>query len=918
MSRSRPLFLILDAHNMIFKAYHGLERANLTNEEGEATGAVFGFVRMIKKLQEDFSPDYMAVAFDSKGATFRSDLYPEYKANRPPMPEDLRPQVDAIHDVVEGYGIPKFAAPGYEADDVIARLAKWGEAEGWDVRIASSDKDLAQLVNERVHMLNITKGLSNIIVLDEAGVEEKFGVKPDQIIDYLSMVGDSSDNVPGVPGVGAKTAATLLQEHGTLARIQEIADTLTKRKVGEKIKAAAETIPLSQELITLVDDFDLPVDKDLVKRVGVNTEQLRELFTRLGFHTFMRELGVEDTKEDIDSTWFWVVADEEAKKEAPSGDNAPPAITLADLEQRLEGVTTLAVDTETTSLDQRTAELVGISLSWKKGEAYYLPTKHASGPNIAVEEARRVLGPILGNPEATVIGHNFKYDLAILRRAGFEVQATIFDTMVAAFLTDPTRNSLKLDNLIQDLFGYVMKPITDLIGKGKKQTTFDTVDLFEAVSYAAEDADMTLRLHERLQADLANAQMEDLARTIEMPLIPILEAMEETGVAIDREALEAMGEDLKEKIAQTEERIYALSGKTFNIGSPKQLSGVLFEDLGFPTEGIKKTTLGYSTNEANLKKLAKLDGEQGELIRQIQDYRSLAKIQGTYVDGLLKHIRKETGRIHTTFQQCAAETGRISSTEPNLQNIPIREGFGQNFRRVFAAPEGRILLAADYSQIELRILAHVAEVEAMVEAFRNGEDIHARTAGLIFNTDPAEVTRDQRRIAKTVNFGIDYGMTPYGLSERLEMPVSDAKDFIKAYFTTFPEIKQYIDEIVVKAKEDGAVSTLFGRRRPLPEIRSSNHMIREAAKRKAMNMPIQGAAADIIKMAMIACDKALAEAKVETKMILQIHDELLFEGPAAEADEVSAMVSEAMEGVASLSVPLKVDVGRGQNWLDAH
>ncbi|MGE0370341.1 MAG: DNA polymerase I [Gammaproteobacteria bacterium] len=900
-----PRLVLVDGSSYLYRAYHALPP--LTNSKGQATGAVFGVVNMLRTLLKDYAPDYIAVVFDAKGRTFRDDLYEHYKANRPPMPDDLRSQIDPLHAVVRALGLPCLVVEGVEADDVIGTLAVQARTAGMDVVISTGDKDIAQLVDEHVTLIN-TMTRQN---LDPVGVVEKFGVPPARIVDYLALIGDTSDNIPGVPGVGPKTAVALLKEYDSLAGIIAHADSI-KGKTGERIRAHLDQLPLSQRLATIKCDVQLDGDVHDLRRAAPDTAALSDLYRQLEFKRLLEELPAANG----------TLAPASAAT-APASD--PPvqydcvltAEAFTGWLDKLRKAELIAFDTETTSLDTLEAEIVGVSFAVNAGEAAYVPLAHEYPDvpgQLARDEVLAQLKPLLEDPHRPKVGQNVKYDLAVLARYGIRCAGLRFDTMLESYVLNSTLARHDMDSLALAYLGYKTLLYEEVTGKGAAQIPFSAVDTAVATRYAAEDADITLRLHQALWPQLASAgRLRQVFDTIEMPLVPVLARMERNGVLIDAGMLHRQSEELGGRMRELEQQIYTLAGSEFNLGSPKQIQEILFDRMGLPV--IEKTPKGQpSTAESTLQELA----VDYPLPGLILEHRALSKLKSTYTDRLPEQISPRTGRLHTSYHQAVAATGRLSSSNPNLQNIPIRTEFGRRIRQAFIAPPGHRLLAADYSQIELRILAHLSGDTGLLTAFTKGVDIHRATAAEIFGLDLHDVTTDQRRSAKAINFGLIYGMSSFGLARQLGIDRNAAQEYMDLYFSRYPGVKRLMDETRRSAGELGYVETLFGRRLYLPEIQSRNRQRREYAERAAINAPMQGTAADIIKRAMLKVDGWLEQDGGAIKMIMQVHDELVFEVPTNRVDEALTRISTAMSSAADLAVPLEVGIGVGLNWDEAH
>jgi len=885
----RTLFLI-DGSSYIYRAYHAIR--SLSTRSGFPTNAIFGFANMLLKVLRDNNPTYAAIVLDAPGPTFRHEIYPDYKANRPPMPEDLALQIPRIDDLIEAFRLPSIRIQGVEADDIIATLANRYAREVDKVVIISSDKDLMQLINDKVLMLDTMKDRW----IDEEAVMEKFGVRPSQVVQVQALMGDPSDNIPGMAGVGPKTAGKLIAKYGHIEGLLEHSREVGG-KVGEKIPHQMEELRTSLSLVTLRDD--VPVDQTLEDLAvsGFDTQAVRTLFEELEFVKLINEL---------------------APRKALSRGGYRTVITEEELEAlaaHLKEVSRFAFDTETDSRDPMRASLVGISFSWSDGEAAYIPLGHrylGAPLQLAQGLVREKLGPILADPATEKIGQNIKYDLKVLVRAGWEVGGISFDTMIASWLESPDRRSHSLDEIASELFGHTMISYKELTKRGRDQISMTEVPVDEASVYSCEDADVTFRAARPLASGLKDKELVDLFHEVEMPLVAVLNDMEMAGILLDKEMLKDISRDLTERLRHLEAGIHKEAGHTFNINSPRQLGQVLFTELGLPA--LKKTKTGYSTNDDVLLELS----EKHHLPAMVRDYRSMAKLKSTYVDALPELIHPETGRIHTSFNQTATSTGRLSSSDPNLQNIPIRTGEGRRIREAFICPEGAMLVSADYSQIELRILAHLSGDRNLVEAFRSGEDIHKRTAREVLDAHEHPVEPELRRRAKVINFGIIYGMSAYGLSRELGISPGEAADIIDGYFDVYSGVREFTGKTLELAKERGYVQTLLNRRRYLPELASKNPNTRQYGERMAINTPIQGTAADLIKIAMLRIHEGLPLEVPGARMLLQVHDELLLEVPEKLAQKAAAYVSGVMESVMVLDVPLVVDVGWGKNWAEAH
>jgi len=892
--------VLIDGSSYLYRAYHALP--NLTNSAGEPTGALHGVLSMINKLVREQPSAHVAVVFDAPGKTFRDEIYADYKATRPPMPDDLRSQVEPILDAVRSMGLPLLQVTGVEADDVIGTLCRIAAAKNLSVLVSTGDKDLAQLVNDKVTLVNTM----NDSVLDRDAVKAKFDVYPEQIIDYLALVGDSSDNIPGVPKVGAKTAAKWLNEYDSAEGIVERAEDI-KGKVGESLRDNIEQLKLSQRLATIQLDVPLPITLDELKPADADPDKLRDLYGRFELRTLLKQLDEvtaapeAEVHDSADSNYETVLS-------WPAFDAWLDKIDNADL---------VAFDSETTSLDYMAAQIVGVSLSVAAGEAAYIPVAHdypGAPDQLPRGEVLEKLRPFLENPEKKKVGHHLKYDAHVLARHDISLQGMAYDSMLESYVLNSVATRHDMDSVARHYLGRETIHYEDVAGKGAKQLTFNQVDLETAAPYAAEDADITLQLHETLWSKLGEIEaLRDVYVNIEQPLVPILLGMEETGVLIDRKMLATQSSELAKRMMELEKEAHELAGGPFNLGSPKQLQEILFQKLELPV--IRKTPKGQpSTAEDVLVELA----VDYDLPRVIIEYRSVSKLKSTYTDKLPLQISQSTGRVHTSYHQAVAATGRLSSTDPNLQNIPIRTPEGRRIRQAFIAPEGQLLLAADYSQIELRIMAHLSKDEGLLKAFAAGQDVHRATAAEVFEVALDDVSADQRRSAKAINFGLMYGMSAFGLGKQLGILRGEAQQYIDLYFDRYPGVKAYMDNTRENASKQGFVETVFGRRLYLPEINARNAQRRQYAERSAINAPMQGTAADIIKRAMIDVHRWLGGEDTGGRMIMQVHDELVFEVPEDKVDVFGATVREIMCGAAELSVPLQVDIGTGLNWDEAH
>jgi DNA polymerase-1 len=906
--------VLIDGSSYLYRAFHALPP--LTGPDGAPTGALFGVVNMLRATLKE-NPDYTAFVVDASGPTFRDKLYPEYKANRPPTPPDLKVQVEPMMKIVEALGFPILRVSGVEADDVIGTLALQASAQGIPVTISTGDKDFAQLVRPGITLTNTMTGS----VLDEAGVVEKFGVRPAQIVDYLALMGDAVDNVPGVDKCGPKTAAKWLGEYGTLASVMANAEKISG-KIGENLRAALPRLPLNEQLVTIKTDVPLEVGATDLKLKPRHVEDLKQLYARYGFNAALRELeggagkGSDPFSGKRDLTPVPVAHDPSlsAKGEYECvTTEAQLSVWIA----RLRAADEFAFDSETDSLDPMRANLVGLSFCVDPGRACYIPLGH-DYPGAPVQLPRdatlAALKPVLEDARLAKVGQHGKYDLHVLRRHGVSVRGYRDDTMLESFVLEAGLQRHDMDSLATRHLGYTTTKYEEVAGKGAKQILFSQVALDDATGYAAEDADVTLRLHRVLSEKLRAApSLERVYREIEMPLVPVLERMEANGVMIDVVELRRQSVDLSQRMLAAQQRATELAGRTFNLDSPKQIGALLFDELKLPAL-VKTPTGAPSTNEEALEAIA----DQHELPRLILDYRGLAKLRSTYTDKLPDMVNPVTGRVHTSYHQAGAATGRLSSNDPNLQNIPIRTEDGRRIRRAFVAPPGRVLVACDYSQIELRIMAHLSGDAGLLKAFASGEDVHRATAAEVFGVALKDVSGDQRRAAKAINFGLMYGMSAFGLARQLGIGRGEAQDYIALYFARYPGVRDYMDRTRARAREDGYVETLFGRRLTLQEIHSRNQGQRAGAERAAINAPMQGTAADIIKRAMVAVDAWLQPHADRALMLMQVHDELVFEVESGFAGTLATEVKARMEAAAELHVPLVVDVGTGSNWDEAH
>ena len=920
-----PPFVLVDGSYFLFRAFHAVPP--LTTSTGLQTNAVRGAIAAIQKLMRRIQPTHMAVIFDTPEPTFRHELSPIYKGDRPSMPDELSQQIPYLHALIRALGIPLHTLPGAEADDVIGTLAKRAEALGHQVLISTGDKDMAQLVTDKVTLEDSFKERP----LDVNGVFEKFGVWPNQIIDYLTLMGDASDGIMGVPGVGAKTAAKLLTEYGSIGGILENVDKI-KGKVGQNIKDSVEGITLDHQLASIVIDLDLNFGYEDLKLQDPNVDALRNLYTELEFRTQLQSLDHPNNPNNAAYKQTTKAIEKNTTEEAPTQneDHASTTsvddqlgeatyhtvLTQADWDKLLQRFSTekrFAFDTETTSLDYRIAQIVGFSVAFDAKDAYYVPLAHdyeGAPEQLNRETVLAQIKPILENPEIQKIGHHLKYDAHVLENHGIHLQGWYFDTMLASYVLNSVATRHGMDDVSRLYLSHLTTTYEQVAGKGVKQKTFNQIEVETAAHYAAEDAHVTYRLYEVLDEKLRkHPELLNLLHNIEMPVARVLTIMEENGIELDLSFLDQLGVDFANTIQDLENQIIEIADESFNVSSPKQVGEVLFDKLGL--KGGKKTSTGqYSTSESVLEKI------DHPITGLILEYRGLSKLKSTYTDGLLKQANDESHRVHTSYHQALTATGRLSSTDPNLQNIPVRETIGRQIRKAFVAPKGRILLAADYSQIELRLMAHFSQDAALVDAFNNGQDVHRRTAAEVLDVALEDVTNDQRRQAKAVNFGLLYGMSEFGLIRQLGFTRQESQDYIKQYFHRYPGIYEYMQRTRQVALEQGFVETILGRRLYTPDIDARNMMVRKAAERAAINAPLQGSAADIIKMAMIEVEKMLP--KDQAKMLLQVHDELVFEVDENIADELAPKLAEVMQSVLQISVPLIVEVGKGKNWDEAH
>jgi DNA polymerase-1 len=892
MTEEKTIYLI-DGTAYIHRAYHAIR--GLTNSKGLPTNAIFGFTRMLIKLIDDRNPDFVGLFFDASGPTFRNVMYPDYKANRPPMPEDMAVQIPYIKKVTAAFNLPIIEMQGYEADDLIGTMAHKAEKKGFSVIMNTGDKDFMQLVTEKATIWDPMKESAT----DLQSIREKFGIEPRQMIDVQGLSGDTADNVPGVPGIGQKTAVTLIKTYNSMQELYEKLDTITKKKQRENLETFKEQAFLSRKLVTINTEVPLTLDPANFKVTAPDREALAELYKDLEFHQLQQ--SVPD-QADLSSKDYQAVMDQDQ---------------LTKLISQLESADLFALDTETTSTNPMLADLVGLSFAVNANQAYYIPCRHnylGAPDQLKLQDVLEKLRPVLENPQIKKIGQNIKYDWIVLERNGIDLDGVVFDTMLASYLLNPSKRAHNLDQIALDFLGHKTITFAQVAGKGKKAMLFSQVPLDKAVPYACEDADITLMVRDELMPKLKELGLDELMTSVEMPLVPVLMRMEMRGAGINVERLNELSKSFKRQLAALEDGIYGLAGETFNIKSSQQLGRILFEKLQLPVQKKTKKKTGYSTDVNVLTVLA----DQHELPALILQHRTLAKLKSTYTDALMDIVNPQTGRIHTSYNQTVTATGRLSSSDPNLQNIPIRTKEGRQIRGAFIPCKGWHLVAADYSQVELRVLAHCSEDEILIQAFQDDEDIHSRTACEVFQVSPAELSGELRRQAKAINFGIIYGMSAFGLSRQLEISQKMAKTYIDHYFERYRGVKRFMDQTIADARESQRTSTLLGRIRLLPDINSSNHIIRQAAERTAINTPIQGSAADLIKVAMIQVDEALQKKKLRSAMLLTVHDELVFEVPPDELQEVTRLVKDIMEGVWQLKVPLKINIAYGWNWEEAH
>ncbi len=894
MSEEKDPIILVDGSSYLYRAYHALPP--LTNSKNQPTGAIKGVISMIKKILIDHPESPLAVVFDAKGKTFRHDMYSEYKANRPPMPEDLVQQIEPIHKIISLMGIKLIMIPGVEADDVIGTLAEQARQKKLNAVISTGDKDMTQLVSENVSVVNTMSGE----LLDESGVLKKFGVGPELITDYLALIGDKSDNVPGVDKVGPKTAVKWLNEYSNIQGVKENSESIGG-KVGENLRSSIEMLDLAHELVKIKTDVELELGIEDLARLEPDTEKLTEIYKELEFNAWLQEVPEKKTTTTkVNSSYICISSQDLLEKVIKNASKAK----------------TIAIDTETTGLDYMDTDLVGISLSYKPGEAYYIPINHQDDTvnQLKLNVVLDALKPVLESSKNKIIGQNIKFDRNVLAKYGINISSIKNDTMMMSYVLDASATRHNLDALSSYYLNYKTSTFEDVAGKGVKQITFDQVPIEEATNYAAEDADITLRLYEELNPKLESvASLKKLNDEIELPLIEVLSEMEQNGAILNSKILSSQSKDLENRIKKLEKKAYEIAGEEFNLGSTKQLREIFFDNLNYRI--IKKTPGGQpSTDEKVLVELA----EEYELPGVLLEHRTLSKLKSTYTDKLPGQISETTGKVHTSFHQAVTTTGRLSSSDPNLQNIPIRTEDGRRIRQAFEPSKGHRFISADYSQIELRIMAHISKDIGLLQAFQEGEDVHSKTASEVFDVAIEEVTADLRRNAKAINFGLIYGISAFGLGKQLGISRNLAAEYMAMYFEKYPGVKKYMESTKDFASQNGYVETLFGRRLYLRDINASNAIRRQASERAAINAPVQGTAADIMKIAMIKTHQAIKAENVKAKLILQVHDELILDTPKKEIDSVINLLTDSMMGAASLDVPLEIDVGVGDNWDQAH
>jgi DNA polymerase-1 len=937
---AHPKLALIDGHSLAFRAFHALP-PTLTAPNGDLTNAVFGFTSMLLKVLQDEQPEYVAVAFDV-GRTFRDDLYADYKGHRARMPDDLRDQIERIKEVVETLNIPIFTAEGYEADDVLATLARQASARDVDSLIVTGDRDILQVVDNQISVYTSGRQFSDTIIYTPEGIQARYGLRPDQLVDLKALIGDKSDNIPGVQGIGEKGATNLLQQYGTLDEIYAHLDEVKPDRARKALDDGRDAAALSRKLGRIITDVPIQLDLAACRLREYDRPSVIALFQDLAFRSLVSRLPEPAGHADVTAIPAEPTASGDSQMALFPGDDGPERPTalpaspsviggarivadmtaLAEVAAALAHVPMLAFDTESTSTDPHAAELVGLAVAWgaDTAQAAYIPIKHYDLEGLSWETVRQTLQPVFARRDADMVAHNAGYDLALLSRYGLRVGGKLVDTIVAAFLLDPSSRELGLKDQVWTRLKIEMTPITDLIGTGREQITMDQVPASLAGQYAGADAAYTLRLAQLLLAELETKGLTGLFREIEMPLAPVLVDMEAAGIKLDVPFLQQMSVEMTARLRGIEREIQEIAGFAFNVNSTSQLADVLFGKLGLPSDGLRKTKSGSISTSADV--LESLRGKH-EIVDLILEQRQLSKLVSTYVDALPTMVNPRTGRLHTSFNQRGAETGRISSSAPNLQNIPVRSEAGREIRRAFVAEQGWLLLSADYSQVELRILAHISEDPYLLAAFARGEDIHASAASKVYGVPLSQVTKEQRSVAKMMNFATSYGVSAFGLAQRTGLSHGDAQQFLDRYFATYPGVKRYLDETKALAREHGYVETLLGRRRYFPILRSTTtiagpqaYNLRQAAERAAINHPIQGTAADIIKIAMVNLHDALKQNGYRARMVLQVHDELVLETPEEELPSVARLVEQMMEGAFELNAPLKVDLEAGPNWLE--
>jgi DNA polymerase I len=917
----RAKLVLIDGHALVYRAYFALP-SDMATSQGELTNAVFGFASMLLNVLREEKPDLIAVAFD-RGRTFRHEQYAEYKANRAEMPDDLRVQFQRIDELLTAFQIPTYSAERYEADDVLAALAEQAKERDLETLIVTGDTDTFQLIGPHVRVLAPRRAFGDTVVYDEAAIRERYGLEPSQLVDYKALVGDTSDNVPGVRGIGSKTATSLLQQYGTLENIYEHLQEIPSARFRSALEEGRDQAFLSKDLVTITTAVPVELDPEACRLRAIDREQVVELFRKLEFRALLDRLP--EPPGAGQAAQLSLFEQEEPPAAQPAQACYQAVWSATELEQvvaELAQADAIVVDVESTSLDPMAASLTGIALTSQEGRGYYLPVGHRGVAQLSLETVGAKIGPLLADPAIGKVAHNANYDLTVLAEHGLEVAPVTCDTMIAEWLLNPGSHNLGLKNLAWTRLGIEMTSIDDLIGSGKKQITMDRVPVEKAAPYACADVDMTLRLANQLQPELRAKKLWDLFSEVEMPLLPVIVAMQRAGIKLDIGALADMSRDLGRRLEELQGEIQAYVGHPLNINSTQQLSVALFDEMGLALPWMRRGKSGHYSTAADVLEKIK---DQHPVVSRILEHRQLSKLKGTYVDALPALVNPRTGRVHTSFNQTGSVTGRFSSSNPNLQNIPIRTELGREIRRAFVAEEGWLLLAADYSQVELRVLAHISGDPAMLAAFGRDEDIHASTAAAIYGVPLQEVTSDQRRVAKMTNFAISYGVTGYGLSERTSLSPEEADAFIQTYFRTYPRIREYIEQTRKQARDEGYVETLLGRRRYFPELATKSldprrampsHNVREAAYRMAINAPIQGSAADIIKVAMNRLWRELQAQGLRSRMLLQVHDELVLEVPQPELERAIPLTVEMMEKAYPLRAPLKVDAKVGKNWLE--